>query len=628
MNPFEPRPQSVREELAEKTSELLLRRVRFSLATSLVALPLFGAVEFSADRTLVANLWLIKLVQLAAVAILFALLRGPDARRRALPAAMMLAVIMSGSTAVSNAMRGDVELTALLLSLLCLGYSTFLPWGTWPQALTCVASAAAILWNDYAVSGDVLHLPTYQVAAAAIALVGSVYIACATQHYRVALEAQNIILRLRGAALEHAANGIVITDEAGTIVWVKPAITALTGYAPEELVGQTPRVLKSGKQSREFYEDLWQTIRAGRVWRGGLVNRRKDGGLYGEEMTITPVRDEAGRIAHFIAIKQDVSDRKRAEEALRLSEERLQLALLGAQDGVWDWNVQTGHVYFSPQWARMLGYAPEEIEPHVRTWERLVHPDELPRVRQTLQAHLDGHTAFYETEHRLRTRDGGWKWVLDRGQVVSRDAEGRPLRATGTHKDLDERKQMEAELQRAKEAAEAANRAKSEFLANMSHEIRTPMNGVLGMTELALATALTPEQHEYLDMARESAKALLRVIDDILDFSKIEAGKLLLEAADCGSTASPVWAAPSTSPRAFAARCRRLPRRLRAARAMEAGRVPGICRIPCGFCWPRTTSSTRSSPCGSSRSGGTSWWWLAMAARRSRRSSASRSTSS
>jgi PAS domain S-box-containing protein len=130
-------------------------------------------------------------------------------------------------------------------------------------------------------------------------------------------------MRLQAAALESAANGIVIVDRSGTIQWVNAAFTRLTGYLPSEAIGQNPRILRSGMQDRGFYEKLWTTILAGQVWHGEVVNRRKDGSLYTEEMTITPVRSGNGEISHFIAIKQDVSQRIRAEQERQQLEARL-----------------------------------------------------------------------------------------------------------------------------------------------------------------------------------------------------------------------------------------------------------------------------------------------------------------
>jgi PAS domain S-box-containing protein len=150
------------------------------------------------------------------------------------------------------------------------------------------------------------------------------------------LEAQNAELqrsqeqlRLQTAALESAANAIIITDGDGAIQWTNRAFTGLTGYAADEVLGQNPRLLKSGKQDAAFYRQMWETILAGRVWHGEVVNKRKDGTRYTEEMTITPLADAHGAITRFIAIKQNVTERKQAETALR--EARDQLARANAE---------------------------------------------------------------------------------------------------------------------------------------------------------------------------------------------------------------------------------------------------------------------------------------------------------
>lgn len=129
-------------------------------------------------------------------------------------------------------------------------------------------------------------------------------------------------LRLQSAALAAADNGILITDVQGRIIWVNPAFTRLTGYTSQEAIGHTPRLLKSGEHDQTVYSELWDTLLSGNVWRGQLSNLRKDGSLYTEEQTITPVPDEHGTLSHFIAIKHDVTERQRArEEILRLNEE-------------------------------------------------------------------------------------------------------------------------------------------------------------------------------------------------------------------------------------------------------------------------------------------------------------------
>ncbi len=142
-------------------------------------------------------------------------------------------------------------------------------------------------------------------------------------------------LRLLTRALDASANAVIVTDRDGVIRWVNPAFTFLTGYEPEEVLGESPRILKSGEHPESFYAEMWDTILAGRMWHGELVNRRKDGTLFTEEMTITPVLDEAGEVTHFIAIKQDVSERRAMETALRRSEESYRQLFENAPEAVY-----------------------------------------------------------------------------------------------------------------------------------------------------------------------------------------------------------------------------------------------------------------------------------------------------
>lgn len=203
--------------------------------------------------------------------------------------------------------------------------------------------------------------------------------------------------------------------------------------------------------SVEVQEELRQAC--ARAARGEVVRYDVPVRMAGDaRMTIAfqvaPLRDESGRVTHLVPSAVDITDRKRAEMAFRDGEQRLALALEAGQLGFWDWHVPSGHVIFGGRWAAMLGYEPEEIEPHVRAWEKLLHPDEVERVKRVVRDHLEGRTELYECVHRLRHKDGSWRWILDRGRVVARDDAGSPVRAIGTHTDITERKLAEEALRR------------------------------------------------------------------------------------------------------------------------------------------------------------------------------------
>lgn len=353
-------------------------------------------------------------------------------------------------------------------------------------------------------------------------------------------------LRLEGTALESAANGIVITDRRGDMVWVNQAFTRMTGYTLEEAIGQNPRLLKSGQQDPSFYEQLWSTIRAGHVWQGELINRRKDGTLYTEEMTITPVRAQGGgAITHFIAIKQDVTQRKQTEEALRVSEERFALAVQGTNDAIWDWDLVTNQVYFSPRYKAMLGYTDAEIESSYEEWEQRLHPDDRAGTLQQLRDYLEGRTASYQPEFRLRCKDGSYCWILARAAAV-RAANGKPTRLTGSHTDVTERKQAEAEIrqlnaeleQRVHDRTvqlEAANKELEAFAYSVSHDLRTPLRAIDGFSQ-----ALLEDYHDKLDAdgqrclqrVRAASQRMGKLIDDILQLSRMTRGTMSQERVD------------------------------------------------------------------------------------------------
>jgi PAS domain S-box-containing protein len=223
-------------------------------------------------------------------------------------------------------------------------------------------------------------------------------------------------LRKLSLAVEQSPESIVITDLEGRIDYVNEGFVQATGYSREDVIGRNPRILQSGHTPPETYSALWDALDGGRSWKGEFYNRRKDGSEYVEFATVTPLYQPDGSISHYVAVKQDITQRKR------------------------------------------------------------------------LEVELDRHQHHLEELVESRT----------------------------------------VELSRARQEAETANHAKSSFLATMSHEIRTPLSGLIGTLELLSMSPLGDEQHETLQMARDSARGLLRILNDVLDWSKIEEGKLEL----------------------------------------------------------------------------------------------------
>ena len=242
------------------------------------------------------------------------------------------------------------------------------------------------------------------------------------------------------------------------------------------------------------------------------------------------IRDEEGRPLYWQGVKVDITERKKAGEDLRESEERYRLVARATDETIWDSDILADEQTWNGAVQTMFGYPPEQ-RTSTAWWEEHIHPEDRERVLGSVDAVLLGGGEMWSEEYRFRRADGAYSTVVDRAYVV-RDAEGRAVRMIGSMSDVTGRKRYEEELREAREAAERANRAKGEFLANMSHEIRTPMNGIVGMTDLLLATPLDEEQREFAETVRLSGENLMMIIDDILDFSKIEAGAMRLETID------------------------------------------------------------------------------------------------
>jgi PAS domain S-box-containing protein len=325
---------------------------------------------------------------------------------------------------------------------------------------------------------------------------------------------------------ENSSDVVAILEKDGTIRYQSPASERVFGYTPEEMAGHW---------GCEFFipEDIAPTVAVlekvvhnpGTSHVAHFRLQRKDGRIIHCEAvgrTLLPHSAEAGVVVNT----RDITERKEAEQALREGEERLRFALAAGGMGTFEWFVDTDRVSWSPSLQVIHGLEPGTFGGTFEAVMALLHPEDRARVAVSARDAVTGQNE-YGVEYRCVWPDGSVHWLDARGRII-RDEAGKPLRMVGVSMDITARRQGEEALRRAKEEAEAANRAKSDFLSRMSHELRTPMNSILGFAQILGRKPLPPDQMRSVDYILKAGRHLLELINEVLDIARIESNRLQL----------------------------------------------------------------------------------------------------
>jgi PAS domain S-box-containing protein len=317
-----------------------------------------------------------------------------------------------------------------------------------------------------------------------------------------------------------------MTDEEGRILFLSEPYTRMFGIRLEDAIGRSPFDL----YPRVFAQTLYDNIRAV-VETGGTLETIEDGprsdGSLGHFLVFKfPVRDASGRLL-VGGVAADVTEMKRAEEALRESEERFRLATEAVNGMIFDWSLATGAVQRSQGLLPLLGYWPDEVAGQLDWWKGRIHPEDVERVNREIWGAIERGSASFSAEYRVLHRDGHWVHVWDKGLVVH-DAEGKPVRVVGSTIDVSERQRVQEALARAHREAQAANEAKDRFLATLSHELRTPLTPVLAVLSRLETDRGLLGHADGLATIRRNVELEARLIDDLLDLTRIASGKLEL----------------------------------------------------------------------------------------------------
>ncbi len=346
-------------------------------------------------------------------------------------------------------------------------------------------------------------------------------------------------LQLSACAFENGLQAVLITDAAGVILRVNPMFSEITGFSAQEAVGRTPRILQSGRYDSEFYQVFWLHLMQDGRWDGELWNRRKNGEEFAALENISAVRGTSGEIRYYVAMFQDISERKRNHDALQRAYGENRAITEAIHDNLYMLDESGRLVWWNKRMQEVTGLSEETLKG--RDGVEFFIEEDRTMVQAAIRACFE--TGYADVQARMITAAGPVYYHYNGVRIL--DEQGHVIGITGAGRDISERKEAEAQINRlnqeleqrveertaellaAKLEAERANHAKSDFLSSMSHELRTPLNAILGFSQLLkFSTNLSQEELDNVDEILKGGRHLLELINEVLDLARIEAGNL------------------------------------------------------------------------------------------------------
>jgi PAS domain S-box-containing protein len=321
--------------------------------------------------------------------------------------------------------------------------------------------------------------------------------------------------------IDKTSEMLVVTDSAGIIQYVNATFEKITGYSKLEIIGKRISILGISIKNQEFIGNVWHDVLSGKSWHGTVKNKKKDGTVYDEELTITPVFDDFGKLINVIELKRDITDEIKQQQAVLELESRFKGIFDNAMEGIYQSSIDGRLITANKALLQMLGYSSLE-EFQTLDLSRSVYVD--PEDRKAFQTIMDKDGRVIDYEIKLRKKDGSEIVVLENSRAVT-NLEGDILYYEGIIQDITKRKEAD-------EAIRSLNAQKDKFLSIISHDLRAPFNSILGFTEMLLdeTAEFSPEERkEFLIYIKQAAEQQLNLVNNLLEWSRLETGRVRFE---------------------------------------------------------------------------------------------------